>query len=359
MINNHRDGNRIKKIEVGTNANQTIYYIGNFIQVRNSSGVFNTTFYYDRDILVGEKRYDGNTYFYHPNHLGSTNLVTNSTGDTVETTSYDPYGDVVEGGTSRYLYTGKEKDAETNFEYYGARYYYPYMTRFIQCDSIKPDLYNPQALNCYSYVLNNPYKYVDPSGNVPVLAIPFIVGGVGFGLGFLSSVIIQGAPEGGKIDYGKALESGFTTGTKGFVGSFVVIGITAGAPIIVPLAVGTTGLSLTSQLASNLAAIGTGEFITNLFEKKEVASPIEKNQEEKLKENQGIGDNKKITIDNQIVNQPSQIPQRASIISTGSGEFGNSYIVRNLDGSYIIRTNVAGGHIDTSISNQDKNNQKR
>lgn len=158
-------GNRIKKVEVQFPTNQTIYYIGNFIQVRNSSGVFNSTFYYDKDALVGEKRYDGNTYFYHPDHLGSTQLVTNTTGDVVENTSYNPYGEVIQDGKSRYLFTGKELDRETNFEYYGARYYYPYIARFIQPDPLIQDYYNPQSLNRYSYVLNNPYKYVDPNGN--------------------------------------------------------------------------------------------------------------------------------------------------------------------------------------------------
>jgi len=42
---------------------------------------------------------------------------------------------------------------------------------FTQCDSIKPNIYNPQALNCYSYVLNNPYKYTDSSGNYVETAI--------------------------------------------------------------------------------------------------------------------------------------------------------------------------------------------
>ncbi len=42
--------------------------------------------------------------------------------------------------------------------------------RFVQPDQNIPNIYNPQALNRYSYVLNNPYKYVDPSGNEPILS---------------------------------------------------------------------------------------------------------------------------------------------------------------------------------------------
>ena len=179
------NGNRIKKTEVNGNGNQTIYYIGNFVQIRNSSGVFNTTYYYDRDSLVARRDNDRRIYFYHSDQLGSTSLVTNSTGDVVEYTSYNPYGEVVEGGTSRYLYTGKELDKETNFEYYGARYYYPFMAKFIQPDSIISDIHNPQALNRYAYVLNNPYKYVDPSGKFVCDAqagcnVPYSIGNIVF-----------------------------------------------------------------------------------------------------------------------------------------------------------------------------------
>jgi hypothetical protein len=49
--------------------------------------------------------------------------------------------------------------------YYNARYYDPKLARFISPDTIVPDPRNPQALNRYSYVLNNPLKYTDPTGH--------------------------------------------------------------------------------------------------------------------------------------------------------------------------------------------------
>jgi len=49
--------------------------------------------------------------------------------------------------------------------YYGARYYLPELRRFISADSIVPGATNPQAFNRYSYTLNNPIKYVDPTGH--------------------------------------------------------------------------------------------------------------------------------------------------------------------------------------------------
>ncbi len=49
--------------------------------------------------------------------------------------------------------------------YYGARYYDPAIGRFAQPDSLIADLYNPQSLNRYSYALNNPVRYTDPTGH--------------------------------------------------------------------------------------------------------------------------------------------------------------------------------------------------
>ncbi|PIN91787.1 hypothetical protein COU56_04600, partial [Candidatus Pacearchaeota archaeon CG10_big_fil_rev_8_21_14_0_10_31_9] len=100
-----------------------------------------------------------------PDHLGSTTLVTNSSGNEIEEEFYLPFGGILEGGEdSRYLFTGKERDKTTNLDYFGARYYDSELRHFVQADSVIADLYNPQNLNHYSYVLNNPYKYVDESG---------------------------------------------------------------------------------------------------------------------------------------------------------------------------------------------------
>ncbi len=100
------DGNRLLKKVVKTGTNESVYYIGDdFVQVRNSTGIYNTTYYYADNVLVAEKDKDGKRKYYHPDHLGSTNLITNSTGGIVEETFYLPFGDVLEGGDeSRYGY---------------------------------------------------------------------------------------------------------------------------------------------------------------------------------------------------------------------------------------------------------------
>ena len=54
-------------------------------------------------------------------------------------------------------------------QYKCARYYDPEIGRFISADTIVPDPTNPQSLNRYSYCLNNPLKYIDPSGHDQII----------------------------------------------------------------------------------------------------------------------------------------------------------------------------------------------
>jgi RHS repeat-associated protein len=62
-------------------------------------------------------------------------------------------------------FTGQRWDQDTKLYLYGARWYHPALARFIQADTMVPDPANPQSLNRYSYVLNNPLRYTDPSGH--------------------------------------------------------------------------------------------------------------------------------------------------------------------------------------------------
>ncbi|MFC1953475.1 RHS repeat-associated core domain-containing protein, partial [Chloroflexota bacterium] len=64
------------------------------------------------------------------------------------------------------LFTGQRLDG-TGLYYYNARYYDPEIGRFISPDTIIPNPANPQSFNRYSYVLNNPLRYTDPTGHWP------------------------------------------------------------------------------------------------------------------------------------------------------------------------------------------------
>ena len=87
----------------------------------------------------------------------------------MERTRYQPFGGIISGGVSRNLYTGQEWDPDTGQYYYNARYYNPELRRFTQADTVIPNVYDPQSLNRYTYVNNNPIKLIDPSGNRPIL----------------------------------------------------------------------------------------------------------------------------------------------------------------------------------------------
>jgi RHS repeat-associated protein len=61
--------------------------------------------------------------------------------------------------------TGQREEAALELYFYNARYYDPVLGRFIAPDTIVPEPGNPQALNRYAYVYNNPLQYTDPSGH--------------------------------------------------------------------------------------------------------------------------------------------------------------------------------------------------
>jgi RHS repeat-associated protein len=126
---------------------------------------------------------NGEAYYYHTDHLNSSNIITDDTGTQQKRLEYMPYGGTsVESGTysTNYRFTGKELDDETGLYFYGARYYNPIIGRFITPDSIVQAPQNPQTLNRYSYCVNNPVNYTDPSGHF--LFLPARIGALIGGL---------------------------------------------------------------------------------------------------------------------------------------------------------------------------------
>jgi RHS repeat-associated protein len=65
----------------------------------------------------------------------------------------------------REKFTQKERDAETGLDYFDARYYGSMMGRFTSADTLVGSLTNPQTLNRYAYVGNDPLNFTDPTGH--------------------------------------------------------------------------------------------------------------------------------------------------------------------------------------------------
>jgi RHS repeat-associated protein len=107
-------------------------------------------------------------YYLHSDHLGSTSLTTDITGTVVAETRYLPYGEerwTNEAQPTDFTFTGQRAERGFGLLDYNARYYDPGLGRFISADTVVPEAGNPQALNRYSYVLNSPLKYADPTGH--------------------------------------------------------------------------------------------------------------------------------------------------------------------------------------------------
>lgn len=157
-------GSRVKRMAAGV----TTYYIGRIYEKKGNAAI---KYIFAGTTRVAMKSSDGSIYFYHSNHLDSTHLMTNTAGTKVEEIRYTPFG----GGFAlsdsgeinvNHKYTSQEFDSEAGLYYYKARYYDSALGRFTTPDTMKFGISMPQTQNRYSYVLNNPLKYTDPTGHI-------------------------------------------------------------------------------------------------------------------------------------------------------------------------------------------------
>ena len=133
--------------------------------------VRNAIYGYANGQRVAKIKPDGTIIFYINDPLGSPLILMDGDGNIVKRYRFDPWGNLeAQWGTepNHYLFTGKEKD-ENGLYYFGARYYNPRLGRFVTPDprTLNPKdmkLENPQSLNSYSYCINNPLRYIDPTG---------------------------------------------------------------------------------------------------------------------------------------------------------------------------------------------------
>ena len=110
--------------------------------------------------------YEKMQFYYHPDHLGSSSYITNLDGEVAQHIEYVPFGEVFieernNTWNTPYLFNAKEFDENTGMYYFGARYYEPRLSVWMSVDPLA----GRKPMNSgYTYGLNNPLKYIDPTG---------------------------------------------------------------------------------------------------------------------------------------------------------------------------------------------------
>jgi RHS repeat-associated protein len=175
------DGTRLWK-RIDQNPTNVQVWIGKIYEEKDGKTLFHV-FAGDEQVcsfeatslLAGGSNSNAVGYYYHQDNLNTSSALSGSSGSQVEVDVYYPFGRVQTANPQASFqvssrFTGQIFDAESGLYYYNARYYDPELGRFVQPDSLIPDLSNPQSYNRYSYVLNNPLRYNDPSGHVSTFA---------------------------------------------------------------------------------------------------------------------------------------------------------------------------------------------
>jgi RHS repeat-associated protein len=117
----------------------------------------------------------GSVSYYFSDHLGTADVITDSAGNIKYDADHYPWGGelpLISSDANKYKFNGHEQDGETGLYDYGARYYTTQLSRFLTPDwEALPgpvawaNFENPQSLNRYNYVLNNPTSLADPDGH--------------------------------------------------------------------------------------------------------------------------------------------------------------------------------------------------
>lgn len=171
------DGRRVKSVSGGV----TTYFLWSSVlgqpvtDLTSGGGIYRAYVYSTNGRLLALQATDGSFYWAHTDHLGSGRKLTNTSGTVIYRAEMDPHGQILyewaQSGSSQFFlnshkFTGYERDA-SNLNYAKARTYYHGRGRFTQADPLglgAADLTNPQSLNLYGYVGNDPTNFVDPSG---------------------------------------------------------------------------------------------------------------------------------------------------------------------------------------------------
>ena len=203
------DEQRIKSECYAPNGNTSVlsktkYFVGGDYEVEVLPNGIERRLHYlpGGGLYVSDKTNVGTMYFVLTDYQGSWNKVVTETGASVERYSFDPWGRrrhadnwniyyVPTNYTFDRGYTGHEMLDAFGLINMNGRVYDPIIARFLSPDNYVQSPTSSQGFNRYSYCLNNPLKYTDPSGEL-YLWDDIIVGAVGFAVGYVSYGISNG-----------------------------------------------------------------------------------------------------------------------------------------------------------------------
>jgi len=192
-VNVYDEFNQLIKTTTGTAVIENTYNAEG-LRVGKKVGSTQTRYFYEYQNVVLELNGNGNqtgrniyglnlvcrtanepsgneTYFYMYNGHADVTALLKQDGTVAATYYYDAFGNLEPDGTSgnvnnNITYAGYQYDKETGLYYLNARMYDPKIARFLQQDTYTGDLNDPLSLNLYTYCVNNPISYVDPTGHV-------------------------------------------------------------------------------------------------------------------------------------------------------------------------------------------------
>jgi RHS repeat-associated protein len=171
--------------------------------------------------------------YYLSDHHGTLLHASDAAGAALHDQRYSPFGAALDAADGLNRYLGREADVEIGLVHFGARYYAPGLGRFVSPDWFvleNPDRAAclPNGYNVYSYAINNPLVFRDPSG-LWFGIDDLIVAAVGFVVGFVSGLVYGLANGQGWGSLLTALETGLTTAAGAWLGWNV--GMLVGGPV--------------------------------------------------------------------------------------------------------------------------------